>query len=47
VGDSQRAIYTSGAPHFSAKSRTMNDPVVSFEEPGDDTLWSLLFGDRK
>lgn len=46
VGDSQRAVYTAGAPHFAAKSRTLDDPIVSFDEPADDTIWSLIFGAR-
>lgn len=47
VGETQRAVYTANALHFFAKSRTMTDPVVSFEEPTDDTIWQILFGDRK
>jgi hypothetical protein len=43
-GDSQRAIYTTGAPHFAAKCKPpIVDPVVSFESPEDDTIWDLLF----
>ncbi len=45
VGGTQRAIYTAGAPHFAAKSRTLTDPIVSFEDPTDDTIWTLVFGD--
>ncbi len=48
VGDGQRAIYTTGAPHFVAKTKPpIVDPIVSFEDPGDDTIWQLLFGDSE
>ncbi len=47
AGETQRAIYTANALHFFAKSRTLTDPVVSFEEPSDDTIWNILFGDQK
>lgn len=46
TGGNQRAIYTTGAPHFVAKTKPpIVDPIVSFENPGDDTIWQLLFGD--
>lgn len=44
-GDAMRAIYTANALHFFAKSRTLTDPVVSFEAADDDTIWQLLFGE--
>ncbi len=47
VGDRQRAIFTADQPHSFAKSRTMSEPVISFEDPSDDTFWAILFGDRK
>ncbi len=47
VGDNQRAIFTANEPHSFAKSRTISEPVISFEDPSDDTFWTILFGDRK
>jgi hypothetical protein len=44
VGDTTRAIFTIATdPSFFAKSRTLKDPVVAFNEPSDDSLWRLLF----
>lgn len=42
-GDSTRAIYAVGAPHFIAKSRTVTEPIISYESPQDDSLWRLVF----
>lgn len=42
-GENHRAIYTMPEPHFFAKTRTLQDPVIAFEEPSDDSLWRLLF----
>lgn len=45
-GEATRAIYTAFEHAHFAKSRTLTDPVVSFEGPDDDTLWRILFGDE-
>ena len=43
-GDTTRAIYTIATdPSFFAKSRTLTDPVISFANVADDSLWRLLF----
>ena len=44
-GEAQRAVYTANALHFFAKSRTVDEPVVSYENKEDDTIWQLIFGD--
>lgn len=46
TGDNTRAVYTATEAWFAAKSRTLTDPVVSFEDVSDDTIWKLIFGDR-
>lgn len=46
AGDTQRAIYTVNELHAFAKSRTLTEPVVSYENPQDDTIWKLIFGDN-
>jgi hypothetical protein len=44
TGSTQRAIFTMPAdPSYFAKTRTMTDPVISFSEPKDDSLWQILF----
>lgn len=48
VGATTRAIYTEPELYFLAKNR-MNGtlpPVVSFEEPKDDSIWVNIFGDK-
>ncbi len=42
-GDTTRAIYIQPEVHFRAKSRTINEPVLTFEEPADDTAWQFIF----
>jgi len=42
-GSTERAVFAKAEPWFYAKSRTLNEPVISFEEPGDDSLWKFLF----
>lgn len=50
IGESKRAIFLAAAPHYIAKSRTL-DPeqygVISFESPKDDSFWTILFGSKK
>lgn len=44
TGTTTRAIYAMPSdPSFFAKTRTLTDPVISFAEPKDDSLWALLF----
>lgn len=42
-GEATRAIYTANQLHFFAKSRTLDEPVVAFEDKTDDTIWQILF----
>lgn len=42
-GELQRAVFAMPEPHFFAKTRTLTDPVISFENPCDYSVWSLLF----
>lgn len=46
VGETTRAIFTMPEPYFFAKTRTLTDPVISFSEPSDDSLWRLLFPEQ-
>lgn len=41
-GGSTRVVYASNARHFFAKSRTLKEPVISFEDETDDSVWRLL-----
>jgi len=43
----ERAIYVHGQAHFKAKSRTIPGrfPVVSFNDPTDDSIWQFIFND--
>jgi hypothetical protein len=44
TGDTTRAIFTAPTdPSFFAKTRTLKDPVVSFNDQTDDSIWRLLF----
>ena len=44
VGDTTRAIFTMPTnPSFFAKTRTLTDPVVSFADQKDDSIWRMLF----
>jgi len=43
-GDTTRVVQTKEETYFKAKSRTLDDPVISFETKDDDSLWQLLFG---
>ncbi len=46
-GGSIRAVYVQPEAHFEAKSRSIptDYDVVEFKEPGDDSIWRLIFGD--
>ena len=46
VGDVTRVINTKGGLSYDAKSRTLDDPVISFSTKDDDSLWVLLFGEN-
>lgn len=41
-GDLSRVVYASNARHFFAKSRTLKDPIISFEDETDDSVWRLI-----
>lgn len=41
--DTTRVIYTKSSRHFFAKSRTLTEPVISFENAADDSLWRFMF----
>lgn len=44
VGSTQRAIFTMPAdPSYFAKTRTLTEPVIAFENASDDSLWQYLF----
>lgn len=48
MGTTARAVYTEPEVYFVAKNR-MNGalpPIVSFDEPKDDTIWQFVFGDK-
>jgi len=41
-GTTDRTLYVHPEPHFFAKSRSLTDPVISFENTSDDSLWQEL-----
>ncbi len=43
-GDTSRAVFVQPELHFRAKSRTVEEPVVSFEDNADDSIWKFIFG---
>ena len=46
-GTTTRAIFTiPDNPSYFAKTRTLTDPVISFESQADDSFWRLLFPDN-
>lgn len=45
-GGTERAIFTMPEAHYFAKTRTLTDPVVSFEEAADNSIWQLMFPER-
>ncbi len=45
--DTTRVIYAREARHFFAKSRTLTEPVISFSERNDDSLWKFLFPEKE
>lgn len=44
VGTTTRAIFTQPEVHFFAKTSSIDEPVVSFADKTDDSLWQFLFG---
>jgi len=46
-GETTRAVYVRPEPHFYAKSRTIQEPVISFAEASDDSLWTFLFSEKQ
>ena len=47
IGDTTRAIFTMPLnPSYFAKTRTLTDPVVSFETAADNSFWQMLFPDE-
>lgn len=44
TGPTTRAIFTMPSdPSYFAKTRSLTDPVISFSEPADDSLWQIMF----
>jgi hypothetical protein len=43
TGDTTRIIQTKEEVYYKAKSRTLNEPVISFANTDDDSLWRLMF----
>lgn len=46
TGTAERAVFVHPQAHFIAKSRTVpvDYDVVEFKQPGDDSIWRLIFG---
>ena len=47
TGDTTRVVQTKEETYFKAKSRTLDEPVISFATKDDDSLWQLLFKGNK
>ncbi len=45
VGTTTRAVFVQPEPHFRAKSRTVKEPVVSFQDDTDASIWRYIFSD--
>jgi len=43
-GDTTRVVQTKEETYYKAKSRTLDEPLISFSTKDDDSLWQLLFG---
>jgi len=43
TGETTRMIYTKPEVYFRAKSRTLTEPLITFENPQDDSLWHFMF----
>lgn len=46
TGKTVRAVFVQPELHFRAKSRTIQEPVVSFENQADDSIWKFVFEDE-
>ena len=44
-GETTRAVFVQPEVHFYAKSRTIQEPVLRFEDQTDDTFWKFLNGE--
>lgn len=42
TGNTERAVFVKPEPWFYAKSRTLTQPVISFEKPDDDSVWRFM-----
>jgi hypothetical protein len=43
-GTDQRAVFVMQSdPSFFAKTRTLREPVIAFENQADDSLWQMIF----
>ena len=43
TGNTDRAVFVQAEPWFYAKSRTLNEAIISFEDKTDDNLWKFMF----
>ena len=46
VGSTTRAVFVQPEPHFRAKSRTIHEPVVSYQDDEDNSIWTFVFGEK-
>lgn len=44
--DTTRVILTKDEVYYKAKSRTLTEPVISFANQQDDSLWKFIFGGK-
>ena len=42
-GATTRAVFVQPELHFRAKSRSIHEPVISFADASDDSLWQFMF----
>ncbi len=47
TGSTTRAVFIQPEPHFRAKSRTVNEPVVAFADDTDSSVWDFIFAGRE
>ena len=45
TGATTRAVFVLPEPHFFAKSRTITEPIIGFENVEDDSFWNYLLGE--
>jgi len=45
-GTTERAVFVLPEVHFRAKSRSLREPIVSYESPADDSIWQFIFGEK-